>query len=148
MLVLRRASGGGTVYHDPGNLNISMAVPGWQPGLAGELAVLVAGAIGRLGLQASVGGHGVSIGPAKASGLASQVTRDGTLAHATLLMTTPGRPDPGIPHPGPAGPAPRGLAQKARPLCAHNPALDVTARLAGQRFVMMVVTGSPNRRSA
>jgi len=148
VLVLRRASGGGTVYHDPGNLNISMAVPGWQPGLAGELAVLVAGAIGRLGLQASVGGRGVSIGPAKASGLASQVTRDGTLAHATLLMTTPADRIQAYLTPAPPDPHPLDSHRSARPLCAHNPALDVTARLAGQRFVMMVVTGSPNRRSA
>ncbi len=87
--VLRRASGGGTVYHDAGNLNLSVAVPGWEPGLAGELAALVAGVIGRLGLQPSIGGRGVFIGPAKVSGLASQVTWDATLAHATLLVTTP-----------------------------------------------------------
>lgn len=126
--VLRRASGGGTVYHDPGNLNISLAVPGWEPGLAGELAALVAGVIGRLGLHASIGGRGVFIGPAKVSGLASQVTRDGTLAHATLLVTTPaGRvqaylaPAPPDRHPLDSHRSP------ALPLCAHDPALDITA---------------------
>src|SRR5215470_10048282 len=87
--VLRRASGGGTVYHDLGNLNITMAVPGWVPGLAGDLAVMVAGALRRLGLTPSVTGRGVFVGPVKVSGLASQITRGATLAHATLLVTTP-----------------------------------------------------------
>jgi lipoate-protein ligase A len=126
--VLRRASGGGTVYQDPGNLNISMAVPGWEPGLAGELATLVAGVIGRLGLRASIGGRGVFIGPAKVSGLASQVTRDGTLAHATLLVTTPA--DRVQAYLAPAAPDRHPLdshRSPALPLCAHDPALDITA---------------------
>src|SRR6516165_3712830 len=87
--VLRRASGGGTVYHDLGNLNITLAVPGWVPGVAGDLAALVAGVLQQLGLAPTVTGRGVFAGPVKVSGLASQLTRGATLAHATLLVTTP-----------------------------------------------------------
>jgi lipoate-protein ligase A len=87
--VVRRASGGGTVYHDLGNLNITLAVPGWVPGLAGDLAALVAGVLRQLGLAPTVTGRGVFAGPVKVSGLAGHLTRDATLAHATLLVTTP-----------------------------------------------------------
>jgi len=87
--VLRRASGGGTVYQDLGNLNVSLAAPGRAPGLAAEVAALVAAVIAGLGPEPRVGERGVFVGPAKVSGLASQLTRDGSVAHATLLVTTP-----------------------------------------------------------
>ena len=86
--VLRRASGGGTVFHDLGNLNITMAVPGRAPGLTGDLAELIAGVLRRLGLAPVASERGVFVGPAKLSGLAAHLARGATLAHATLLVTT------------------------------------------------------------
>ena len=104
--VLRRASGGGTVYQDLGNLNISMAVPGRAPGLAADLAALVAAVIATLGLPSLAGDRGVFVGPAKVSGLASQVTRNGSVAHATLLVTTTASQVQAFLAPAPADPHP------------------------------------------
>ena len=74
--------------------------------MAGDLAALVAGVLRRLELTPSVTERGVFAGPVKVSGLASQLTRGATLAHATLLVTTPAArvaafltPAPPDPHP-------------------------------------------------
>ena len=87
--VLRRASGGGTVFHDLGNLNITMAVPGRAPGLTADLAELIAAVLRRAGLAPVATERGVFAGQAKLSGLAAHLARGATLAHATLLVTTP-----------------------------------------------------------
>jgi lipoate---protein ligase len=124
--VLRRASGGGAVYHDLGNLNISMAVPGYAPGLAGELARLVAATIERLGLAPSIYERGVLVGPEKVSGFAEQVTRRGSLAHATLLVTTPAADVVSYLAPAPHDPHPLDSRRvQVRPLCERRPALDI-----------------------
>jgi lipoate-protein ligase A len=132
--VLRRASGGGTVYHDLGNLNITMAVPGWVPGLAGDLAAVVAGALRRLGLAPSITGRGVLAGPVKVSGLASQLTRGATLAHATLLVTTPAARVRAFLAPAPPDPHPLDSRRSpVLPLCEMVPDMCV----AGARGVVL-----------
>jgi lipoate-protein ligase A len=87
--VLRRASGGGTVFHDLGNLNVTMVVPGRAPGLTADLAELIAAVLRRAGLAPVTSERGVFAGQAKLSGLAAHLARGATLAHATLLVTTP-----------------------------------------------------------
>ena len=126
--VLRRASGGGTVYHDLGNLNISMAVPGYVPGLGRDLVELVAAAVERLGLAPSIGERGVFVGGCKVSGLAAQLTRSGSLAHATLLVTTPAARVLRFLAPAPASPRPLDSRRApVRPLRDHDPALGMEA---------------------
>lgn len=126
--VLRRGSGGGTVYHDLGNLNITIAVPGRVPGLTGDLAALVAGVLRRLGLEPAAAGRGVFVGPVKLSGLAAQLTRAASLAHATLLVTTPAwRVQAFL---APAPPDDHALDSKrgpVAPLCELVPGMSVAA---------------------
>jgi len=98
--------GAGTDFQYLGTLYISLAGPGRAPGLGADLADPLAVVITGLGLTPRAGERGVFVGPAMVSGLASHVTRDGSLAHATLLVTTPAArvgafltPAPGEHHP-------------------------------------------------
>jgi lipoate---protein ligase len=125
--VYRRSSGGGAVYHDTGNLNLTLLWPGWRPAVKDDLANLVAAALTALGLTPHRDDRGVHVNGAKVSGLASQVTRTGSLAHASLLVTTaPDRittylsPAPADPHPLDSVRAP------VRPLAAYLPGIDLT----------------------
>jgi lipoate-protein ligase A len=77
------------VYHDLGNLNVTVVVPGWAPKLGEDLMALIAGVLRRQGAEPTVTERGVFAGTAKVSGLAAHLTRAATLAHATLLVTTP-----------------------------------------------------------
>lgn len=90
--VIRRISGGGTVYHDEGNLNWSLLVPARAHDRCAELA-LVAAALAALGVEASadergairIAGTGARAGD-KVSGSARRLLRDRVLHHGTLLV--------------------------------------------------------------
>ncbi|MBB4685216.1 lipoate--protein ligase family protein [Amycolatopsis jiangsuensis] len=86
--VLRRASGGGTVFHDPGNLNVTMLLPGPTDRPMDMLGRLMTGVVERLGLPPRLGDRGVFVGPAKLCGFAVFRTKEGLLAHSTLLVDT------------------------------------------------------------
>ncbi|MCX7750588.1 MAG: lipoate--protein ligase family protein [Candidatus Bipolaricaulota bacterium] len=120
--VLSRASGGGTVYHHPGNLNFSLFLPLVPPWTSvresqGELAfLLAAGLRERFGIEARAEGGAVFVGRLKVSGSA-QLRRRALLHHGTLLFAPdtvsmedvlrahrPGYRPRGVPsHPAPVG---------------------------------------------
>jgi len=90
--VLRRISGGGTVYHDRGNLNWSFLGPRAEHDRRTELAAIVA-ALALLGVEAAADERGAirllgpgSLAGAKVSGSARRVMRDRVLHHGTLLV--------------------------------------------------------------
>lgn len=86
--VLRRASGGGTVYHDLGTLNVALVLPGWRTDAVADLAALLLRVLHGLGLPVERRSRGLFAGPLKVAGFASLQTRPGTMAHASVLVAT------------------------------------------------------------
>ncbi len=90
--LLRRVSGGGTVYQDLGNLNWSLILPRSRHDREAELA-LVAGALRELGILLEPGPRGglfvANEGPfkgSKVSGTARRLASERVLHHGTLLV--------------------------------------------------------------
>jgi len=86
--VLRRASGGGTVYHDLGTLNVALVLPGLRTDAVDQLAALLLRVLHGLGLPIERRSRGLFLGPVKLAGFAALQTRQGTLAHASVLVAT------------------------------------------------------------
>ncbi len=84
--VLRRASGGGTVYHDLGNLNYSLMLP--QQGMDYERCLRpVIGALNALGVPAERNRScDIAIDGRKISGSAQWASHGRLLHHGTLLF--------------------------------------------------------------
>lgn len=82
----RRVSGGGSVYHDPGNLNIAWILPreGYRADRMHEVLIR---ALKRSGIQAASGqGGSLRVPEGKISGSAYCFRRDRVLHHCTLLL--------------------------------------------------------------
>jgi lipoate-protein ligase A len=85
-VLARRISGGGAVYHDPGNLNLSVLVPRSQYSESRYLAFFI-DALRAAGFAAApMGRHGLGIEGRKISGNAFCLRGRGALHHGTLLV--------------------------------------------------------------
>lgn len=82
----RRVSGGGAVYHDPGNLNVAWVFDRkhYAPDLPAKLLSQV---LGRFGAHAEPGSNGgLRVNGGKVSGAAFCYRQDRVLHHGTLLV--------------------------------------------------------------
>lgn len=89
--VIKRLSGGGTVYHDYGNINYSFIVD--KAGTAvldRDFGTPLTAALAALGIPVTVGDRKelLTSNGYKISGTAAHITRDSELFHGTLLFRT------------------------------------------------------------
>ncbi len=86
--IARRLTGGGTVYHDEGNLNFVFIRNG-EPGKLADFKKFVApviGCLGKSGIQATLGNKNeLLVKNKKISGNAEHIYKDRVLHHGTLL---------------------------------------------------------------
>lgn len=87
--VIRRMTGGGAVYHDLGNINYTIVVPGRQleeQAFARNAGIMVQ-VLQKMGVAAEFQGRNdILVGGRKISGSAKCVLNDRTLFHGTLLF--------------------------------------------------------------
>lgn len=91
MIVARRISGGGSVFHDLGNLNFAMISSGRKGELVNysKFTLPVIGAMGEMGLDVKLGERNeLLLGGLKISGTASHVFKQRVLHHGTLLFSS------------------------------------------------------------
>lgn len=117
--ILRRISGGGTVYHDPGNLNLSIVAPAAEIGGTVEAVFHILGGAVAVGLrrlcpQVEAEGNGLYIGGRKLGGAAQARRGDAALYHTTVLVRSPEVDLARLLRAMRPGYAPRGVASRPR----------------------------------
>lgn len=86
--IARRFSGGGTVYHDPGNLNLTFIETG-QIMQTDKYTIQIMNFLKTLGVHVEVDERkGLTIGGFKISGSAQSIHKNRYMHHATLLFST------------------------------------------------------------
>lgn len=91
IIVARRISGGGTVFHDLGNLNFAFITGGKEGELVDyrKYTLPIIEAMGKMGLDVKLGERNeLLMGTLKISGTASHVFKHRVLHHGTLLFAS------------------------------------------------------------
>lgn len=91
IIVARRISGGGTVFHDLGNVNFAFITSGKEGELVDyrKFTRPIIEALGKLGLKVTLGERNeLLLGRQKISGTASHVYKNRVLHHGTLLFSS------------------------------------------------------------
>jgi lipoate-protein ligase A len=91
IIVARRISGGGTVFHDLGNVNFAFITTGTEGDLVDyrKHTLPIIGALKKMGLLATLGQRNeLLLGKLKISGTASHVYKKRVLHHGTLLFSS------------------------------------------------------------
>ena len=83
IVLARRVTGGGAVYHDLGNLNYTIVGP---RGAMGDAAGVMTGVLVRMGLKAERSGRNdIFVDGRKCSGYAKRLSRNRMMIHGTLM---------------------------------------------------------------